>query len=58
MEHRNISVKETCRISGLGRTSVNQLIRENKIVSKKFGKRRLVSLKSVLEILCADNDIE
>jgi excisionase family DNA binding protein len=57
MQPYNISVTEACRMTGLGRTSINKLISKKEISSLKVGKRRLISLSSVMNKLIVHDDI-
>ena len=40
------TVNDTCRITGLGRTKIYELIAEKKLKTVAVGRRRLVILKS------------
>jgi hypothetical protein len=42
---------EAKRLSGLGRSSITELVRLQKIRSSKFGKRRLINLPSLLSYI-------
>jgi hypothetical protein len=44
-----ISVREAHQVAGEGRTKFYSRLRENRIVTKKVGRRRLVSVASLLE---------
>lgn len=44
----SFSIEETCAATGLGRTKIYALIRENKLKARKSGKRTLI-LKADLE---------
>lgn len=41
------SVENAAKISGIGKTKLYELIADNKIVARKFGRRTLVSYESL-----------
>ena len=45
------TVGETCRLTGLGRTKVYELISQQQLKSVAVGKRRLVLLESIEALL-------
>ncbi|MBM3601651.1 MAG: helix-turn-helix domain-containing protein [Alphaproteobacteria bacterium] len=45
-----VTIAETCRLTGLGRTKIFELINHNKLKSVTIGRRRLVSYKSILTL--------
>jgi excisionase family DNA binding protein len=47
------TIPEACRISGLGRSTVYNLIATGRLKSTKIGKRRLVILASLKAVLNA-----
>jgi excisionase family DNA binding protein len=52
-----ISVKGVCKLVGLGRTLINEEIRNGRLKSVKVGKRRLISIAALrgwLEIYSAE----
>ena len=49
----SITVDDTCRITGLGRTKIYELIGEGKLRTKTIGRRRLVMYASI-EALMGD----
>ncbi|OYU01091.1 MAG: excisionase [Sphingomonadaceae bacterium PASS1] len=51
MEQLTISVNETMRALGLGRTTVNAMIADKRLESIKLGRRRLVKVKSILRLI-------
>lgn len=48
-----VSILEACRISGLGRTSIYELIREGRLASLTLKGRRLVLVASLEALLAA-----
>jgi excisionase family DNA binding protein len=57
MEHRGLSdiitapITEFCRISGLGRSKVYELLNDGLLDSVRFGKRRLILLASYHQLI-------
>ena len=51
MEPVLLTVKDACKMLGLGSTKVNELIGKNDISSIKVGRRRLVVIQSVREFV-------
>lgn len=51
-----ISVADFCRISNLGRTKAYELINDSSLESRKVGRRRLISLRSVEVFLGLDGE--
>ena len=51
MDQITISVAEACRASGLGRTTIYELLRAGKITSRKVGERRLIDAASLRRYL-------
>jgi excisionase family DNA binding protein len=49
-----VSVSEACRLLGIGRTSVYQLIAEGRIKTTRIGNRRLVRVDSLRELVTAE----
>jgi excisionase family DNA binding protein len=45
------SVEEACAATGLGRDSIYRAINDGRLTSAKFGKRRLLSVASLLELV-------
>ena len=45
------TVKETCSMTGLGATKINELIRDGKLKSVAIGRRRLVFVESIEALL-------
>jgi excisionase family DNA binding protein len=41
------SIENAAKISGIGKTKLYELIGDNKIVARKFGRRTLVSYESL-----------
>jgi excisionase family DNA binding protein len=46
-----VTVDDACRISGLGRTSIYDLIAQGKLKSVAIGRRRLVLCESIRDLL-------
>jgi excisionase family DNA binding protein len=46
-----VTIGEACRISGLGVTSIYDLLKEGRLQGHKIGRRRLVSYKSLQDLL-------
>ena len=46
-----VSIAEACRLTGLGRTSLYELINEGRITTTRIGSRRLVRFDSLREIV-------
>jgi excisionase family DNA binding protein len=51
VEPEAISVDETCRITGLGRSKIYELISDGTLPSVKVGKRRLVRLSTARRLI-------
>ncbi|MFD1035958.1 helix-turn-helix domain-containing protein [Sphingomonas hankookensis] len=51
MERLAISVAETVHASGMGKTTVYKLINEGSLASVRVGRRRLVIVASLQELL-------
>lgn len=51
MKKLAISVAETVHASGMGKTTVDKLINEGRIASVRVGRRRLVIVASLQELL-------
>ncbi len=48
-----VTVKDACRLSGVGRTTIYQLIRDGKLTSTHVGGRRLILFKSLEDLIAA-----
>jgi excisionase family DNA binding protein len=46
-----VTINETCRITGLGRTKVYELIGQRKLKAVAIGRRRLVVYSSIEELM-------
>lgn len=46
-----VTVAEACRLTGLGRTKVFELVKEAKLKSVAIGRRRLIVYSSILELM-------
>lgn len=53
MEQLTVSVNETMRTLGLGRTTVNAMIADKRLESVKLGRRRLVKVESIRRLIDA-----
>jgi excisionase family DNA binding protein len=51
IEPEAISVEETCRITGLGRSKIYELLGDGTLPSVKVGKRRLVRLAAARRLI-------
>jgi excisionase family DNA binding protein len=51
VEPEAISVDETCRVTGLGRSKIYELIADGTLPSVKVGKRRLVRLATARQLI-------
>jgi excisionase family DNA binding protein len=51
-----VSIPEAGKRSGLGRTSLYELIRQSRIQTVKIGRRRLVVFESLRSLLLAGGD--
>ena len=51
MEPITLSVNETAKVLGLGRTSIYALIREGRIETVKLGRRTLVKTDSIRRLI-------
>jgi excisionase family DNA binding protein len=51
MEPIAISVTDTARVLGLGRTSIYALIKEGRLETVKLGSRRLIKTESVRKLI-------
>ena len=49
-DREGISIDEACRITGLKRTKLYELLQDGTIKSKKFGRRRIVIRRSLSEL--------
>ena len=47
MECISVTIAEAVRLTGLPRTSIYQLLREQALVSYKYGRRRLITVDSI-----------
>jgi len=54
MNQLTISVAQATELTGLGKTKIYQLIRDNQLVVSRVGRRTLVSVESI-ELLIANN---
>jgi excisionase family DNA binding protein len=45
------TIDDTCRITGLGKTSIYELIAQGKLKSVAIGRRRLVLMRSIEALL-------
>ena len=50
-EPEAISVDETCRVTGLGRSKIYELLADGTLSSVKVGKRRLVRLATARRLI-------
>jgi excisionase family DNA binding protein len=50
---RLLSIKQTCRILGIGRTRVYALLAEGRLASVTIGRRRLIPLRAIEALLAA-----
>ena len=48
-----VTVKDACRLSGVGRTTIYQLIRDGKLTSTHVAGRRLILFKSLEDLIAA-----
>jgi predicted DNA-binding transcriptional regulator AlpA len=48
-----VSINEGCRIAGIGRTKLYELIKEGQVTTVTIGRRRLVHVASIYEMLGA-----
>jgi excisionase family DNA binding protein len=46
------TIKDACRISGLGRSTLYELIRSGEVLASKIGRRTLVDVNSLRETIC------
>jgi excisionase family DNA binding protein len=51
MEQLTISVNETIKTLGLGRTTVNAMIADGRLESVKLGRRRLIKVASIRRLI-------
>lgn len=51
MEILTVSVAEACRLIGIGRTKVYELIKERRLETVKLGRRTLVKVRSIRTLL-------
>jgi excisionase family DNA binding protein len=56
LEPEAVSVPETCRITGLGRSTIYQMIGDGRLPSIKVGKRRLVRTSTARRLI-ADREM-
>ena len=52
------SVEEACDVSGLRRTKLFEMIASGELVSRKEGRRRLISVESLLNRFGGDSEEE
>ena len=45
------TIPEACRLSGLGRSTIYELVKAGRLKSSTIGKRRLILLASLREVL-------
>ncbi|PIT00761.1 hypothetical protein TSA1_08220 [Bradyrhizobium nitroreducens] len=50
-ERLSCTVDEACVVTGLGRTKVYELIGSGRLVTTTVGRRRLVTVRSLLELV-------
>jgi excisionase family DNA binding protein len=55
MEQLLIDINEARRITSLSRTTVYKLIAENRLATVKIGRRRLIKVQSVQELLSSSD---
>ena len=51
MEPIFVSVREACEIINLGKTKFYELLNEGRVESTRIGTRRLIVLRSVIELM-------
>ena len=51
MEPNFVSVREACEIINLGKTKFYELLNEGRVESTRIGTRRLIVLRSVIELM-------
>ena len=56
VEPEAVSIPETCRITGLGRATIYQMISDGTLPSIKIGKRRLVRTSTARRLI-ADREM-
>jgi excisionase family DNA binding protein len=56
VEPEAVSIPETCRITGLGRSTIYQMISDGTLPSIKIGKRRLVRTSTARRLI-ADREM-
>jgi excisionase family DNA binding protein len=49
-DREGVSIPEACRISGIKRTKLYELLGDGTIKSKKLGRRRIVSRRSLSDL--------
>lgn len=47
LEPLSLTVREACRVSGLGRTALYELLKNGRLASTTLGRRRLISYASL-----------
>jgi len=52
------TISEACRLSGLGRSSIYVLLNTGRLKSVRFGKRRLVVLASLRELIATGASLD
>jgi len=55
LEPRFVPVPQALRFSGLGKTTLYQLIKDGRLKSVAIGRRRLIDLSSLRDLLEADH---
>ena len=49
-----VSIAEACRLTGLGRTSIYELVNEGRVRTTRIGTRRLVHVDSLRALVAED----
>ena len=47
----SVTISEACRVSGLGRSSIYELIKQQKLKTTAIGRRRLVLFESLEHLI-------
>lgn len=55
MEILLISINDAAKVLNLGRTSIYSLIKEGKLDTRRLGRRRMVTTKSIRQLVANEN---
>lgn len=56
LEPITVTVRRACEVSGLGRTHIYELMKQNKLKTRVLGRRRLIFYASLKALLLASDE--